>query len=225
MKIVSSLAFSLTALIFFSAALLAQGEAQGKKINEKSEKHEPAAKGMQVVVMKTSLGTIKIELNAEKAPITVQNFLKYVDEKYYDSTVFHRVIKNFMIQGGGFQAGKPIRQKRTHSPIKNESDNGLKNLTGTIAMARTQDPNSATSQFFINVADNNSLNRGVGDPNGYAVFGKVIEGMDVVEKIRSVKTGAAPAKALAGDQEIETTFQDVPETQVIVESVRRAGKK
>jgi len=181
-------------------------------------------KGNPVVVMKTSMGTIKIELFQDKAPITVKNFLSYVDEKFYDNTVFHRVIDNFMIQGGGFTATDPIKQKRTKNPIKNESDNGLKNERGTLAMARTPDPNSATSQFFINVVDNAFLNRSDRDA-GYAVFGKVIEGMDVVDKIRKVKTGKLPAIALNGNQEINTTFQDVPLNKVVIESIRRVNPK
>jgi peptidyl-prolyl cis-trans isomerase A (cyclophilin A) len=208
------------ALILLISLSTAQEKQSAKKFdNPKSEKGNP------VVIMKTSLGTIKIELFRDKAPISVKNFLSYVDEKYYDNTVFHRVIKGFMIQGGGFMAVDPIKQKPTKAPIKNESDNGLKNDRGTIAMARTQDPNSATSQFFINVVDNNSLNRGAADPNGYAVFGKVIEGMDIVDKIRDVMTGNLPAIARSGEQEMKTTFQNVPLTKVVVESVRRADVK
>jgi cyclophilin family peptidyl-prolyl cis-trans isomerase len=189
----------------------------------KQETQSKLKKGNPVVIMKTSMGTIKIELFMDKAPISVKNFLNYVDEKYYDNTVFHRVIKGFMIQGGGFATGDPIKQKKTKAPIKNESDNGLKNDRGTLAMARTPEPNSATSQFFINVVDNAFLNKGA--DAGYAVFGKVIEGMDVVDKIRAVKTGNQPAIALSGDNEMKTTFQDVPMTKVIVESVRREAQK
>ena len=179
-----------------------------------------------VVEIKTSLGTIKVELFQDKAPITVKNFLSYVDEKFYDGTVFHRVIKDFMIQCGGFDSTDPIRQKRTKSPIKNEADNGLKNDRGTLAMARTGDPNSATSQFFINVVNNDGLNRPRPDGHGYAVFGKVIEGMDVVDKIRAVKTGTSTAIARGpGDQEERTSFKDVPVTKVVIESVRRVEPK
>ena len=144
-----------------------------------------------VVVLETSMGNIKIELFADKAPITVKNFIDYVDSKHYDGTIFHRVMgkensgKDFMIQGGGFQPG--LVEKQTKAPIKNEAGNGVKNERGTIAMARTDDPDSATSQFFINVADNSFLNRAGGNP-GYAAFGKVIEGMDVVDKIKAVPT-------------------------------------
>jgi len=151
------------------------------------EKTEVAAASK--VRLKTNKGDIVIELNAEKAPITVKNFLMYVSGKHYDGTVFHRVIDGFMIQGGGMALdGGRLVEKRTGAGIKNESNNGLKNDTGTIAMARTPDPDSATAQFFINVADNDSLNFPTG--GGYAVFGKVIEGMDVVNAIKGVKTGS-----------------------------------
>ena len=160
-----------------------------------------------VVFMKTSLGTLKIELFQDKAPISVKNFLSYVDDKFYSNTVFHRVMKNFMIQGGGFVASTPIKQKKVKAPIVNESTNGLKNERGTIAMARTPDPNSATSQFFINVTDNGMLNRRENDA-GYAVFGKVIEGMEVVHKIEKVQTGN------------RGMHQDVPVEPVIIQSMR-----
>jgi peptidyl-prolyl cis-trans isomerase A (cyclophilin A) len=158
-----------------------------------------------VVLMKTSLGNIKIELFQKKAPITVQNFLSYVKDGFYRDTIFHRVISGFMVQGGGFTADLKI--KRAGPPIKNESSNGLKNDRGTIAMARTPNPDSATSQFFINVANNDSLNRPLPDGYGYAVFGRVIEGMDVVNKIAAVKTG------------MRMDFQDVPQTSVVIKSV------
>ena len=178
-----------------------------------------------VVVMITSMGTIKIELNPSKAPVTVKNFLSYIDDRYYDSTVFHRVISTFMIQGGGFKAGSPIREKETKPPIVNEASNGLSNLRGTIAMARTNDPNSATSQFFINVQDNGNLDKGKADPNGYCVFGKVIAGMDVVDKIKEVPTGNSPGIARYGGKEVPQPFQDVPQTPVVILSVRRADAK
>src|SRR5512140_2953421 len=141
-----------------------------------------------MVLVSTSMGDIKIELNAEKAPETVKNFLGYVNDKFYDGTVFHRVIPNFMIQGGGFD--KDMNQKPTKAPIKNEAGNGLKNDTGTLAMARTGVVDSATAQFFINVKDNDFLNHKDDSPGGfgYAVFGKVVEGMDVVRKIEQVAT-------------------------------------
>jgi cyclophilin family peptidyl-prolyl cis-trans isomerase len=159
----------------------------------------------QVVVIETTMGNIKAELYPDKAPVTVENFLGYVDDKFYDGTIFHRVIDGFMIQGGGLTP--EMREKGTRKPIKNEAGNGLKNERGTLAMARTNDPNSATAQFYINVKDNKGLDRD-GDPNGvgYAVFGKVIGGMEVVDKIKAVKTGA----------------QDVPVETVVIKSVRRA---
>ncbi len=143
-----------------------------------------------VVLLKTNKGDIKIELNAEKAPISVKNFLQYVNEGHYDHTIFHRVIDGFMIQGGGFTAD--MKQKPTHAPIQNEADNGLLNKRGTIAMARTSDVNSASAQFFINVSDNSFLDFKGKNPRdyGYAVFGKVIEGMDTIDKIKNAKTGS-----------------------------------
>lgn len=162
-----------------------------------------------VVVMETSEGTIKIELYPDKAPKTVANFLKYAEDKHYDGTIFHRVIGNFMIQGGGFNPD--MSEKDTRAPIPLEVGKGLSNTRGTIAMARTNDPNSATSQFFINVEDNA---RGL-DPRpgseGYAVFGKVTEGMDVVDKIKKVETGN------------KGFHQDVPLKPVTIKSVRKEG--
>lgn len=145
------------------------------------------------VLLQTSMGDIIIELNPDKAPITVENFLTYVNENAYDKTVFHRVIDDFMIQGGGFTSDG--KKKETHEPIKLESNNGLKNEKGTIAMARTMVPNSATNEFFINLNDNVFLNQGVRD-EGYAVFGKVVEGMDIVDKIGKTPTdsGDRPIK-------------------------------
>jgi peptidyl-prolyl cis-trans isomerase A (cyclophilin A)/peptidyl-prolyl cis-trans isomerase B (cyclophilin B) len=161
------------------------------------------------VEMKTSLGTIMIELDAEKAPATVANFLQYVKDRHYDGTLFHRVIPGFMIQGGGFDTD--FRQKPTRAPIKNEAANGLRNDVGTIAMARTADPHSATAQFFINVADNASLNFRFPTPEGYGytVFGKVTKGMDVVQRIVKVQTGPGPAP-----------HRDVPVKPVVIESAR-----
>jgi peptidyl-prolyl cis-trans isomerase A (cyclophilin A) len=161
-----------------------------------------------IVVLDTSAGEITIELDREKAPITVDNFLKYVDDKYYDGLIFHRVISGFMIQGGGFDA--QLQEKGgVRAPIQNESRNGLSNTRGTIAMARTNNPNSATCQFFINHADNLPLNTYGG---GYAVFGKVIEGMDVVDKIAQGRTTTR-----AG-------MKDVPVEPVIIKSARRKAK-
>ena len=174
------------------------------------------------VILSTNHGNITIELNADKAPITVKNFLKYVDSKFYDETVFHRVINNFMIQGGGFADGDPPSQKPTNPPIVNEGKKaGLKNTRGTISMARTNDPNSATSQFFINVADNSNLDPGGNIPDGYAVFGKVIEGMDVVDKIKVVETGVSEIKTSVGLR----PMSDVPKKKVIIKSIVREKKK
>jgi peptidyl-prolyl cis-trans isomerase B (cyclophilin B) len=150
---------------------------------------ETTMSDMPVVQLETSMGEITIELNEEKAPKTVENFLNYVNSGHYEGTIFHRVIDGFMIQGGGMDA--QMNEKKTNAPIENEADNGLKNDKGTIAMARTQDPHSATSQFFINVKDNDFLNHSGKNMQGwgYTVFGKVTDGMDVIEKMRSVATG------------------------------------
>lgn len=157
------------------------------------------------VRLHTSFGAITLELDAEKAPETVKNFLAYVQAGHYDNTIFHRVIDGFMIQGGGFEPG--MNQKPTGEPVRNEADNGLKNRAGTIAMARTQQPHSATAQFFINVADNEFLDHRAPDIQGwgYCVFGAVTEGMDVVDRIRSVKTGS------------KGFHQDVPVEDVVIE--------
>lgn len=143
-----------------------------------------------MIKLETNLGDITIELDSEKAPLTAKNFLEYVNSGYYDNTVFHRVIDGFMIQGGGFEPG--MKQKPTRAPIQNEAANGLKNEKYTISMARTSDVHSATAQFFINVADNASLNHTSSTPGGfgYCVFGRVVDGKDVVDKIRKVKTGS-----------------------------------
>jgi len=142
-----------------------------------------------MIKLSTSMGEITLELDAEDAPITVENFLSYVDSGHYDNTIFHRVIPGFVIQGGGMASG--MQEKGTGTPIQNEADNGLKNLTGAICMARTNDPHSATSQFFINLKDNNFLDHTEKTESGwgYAVFGRVVSGMDVVEKIAAVETG------------------------------------
>ncbi len=148
------------------------------------------AKKNPIVLFKTNMGDFKIELYPEKAPVTVQNFLDYVSDGHYNHTIWHRIIDGFMVQGGGFD--KNFEQKPTKKAIKNEADNGLKNDRGTVAMARTSDVNSATSQFFINLVNNEFLNFKAKTPHeyGYCVFGKVIDGMDVVDKMRKVKTGA-----------------------------------
>lgn len=163
-----------------------------------------------VVAMATSVGTVRIELDAQKAPITTENFLAYVKDGFYDGLIFHRVIAGFMIQGGGFDA--QMKQKPAREPIKNEAANGLKNLRGSIAMARTAVVDSATSQFFINVSDNDFLDHknNSADGFGYAVFGQVIEGMDVVQKIEKVRTGS------------RGLYQDVPVEPIVIHSVRIA---
>ena len=160
------------------------------------------------VKLDTSQGTIVVELNAEKAPKTVENFVQYARDGFYKATIFHRVISNFMIQGGGFTPD--FQQKPTRPPIPNEAKNGLKNIRGTIAMARTGDPHSATAQFFINVKDNPSLDYPGQDGWGYTVFGQVVEGMDVVDKIRRLPTGSGGP---------DNRFQDVPKIPVVIQSV------
>ena len=171
------------------------------------------------VRLKTGMGDIVLELNREKAPITVQNFLSYVQKGHYDGTVFHRVINGFMIQGGGFALtdGKLV-EKPTGQGIKNESANGLNNARGTIAMARTADPNSATAQFFINVVDNRMLD--YPSNGGYAVFGKVTEGMEVVDKIKAVATGTSTLSMLhpATGQALQSPAGDVPQQPVVIHS-------
>ena len=148
-----------------------------------------AAEGIKRVKITTSLGVIEVELAPKEAPATVENFTKYVKDGFYNGTIFHRVIEGFMIQGGGFETG--LNKKDTRDPIENEADNGLQNLVGTLAMARTNDPHSATAQFFINTADNQFLNHTDKSPRGwgYAVFGKVSSGMEVVRQIEGVQTG------------------------------------
>lgn len=159
-----------------------------------------------MIKLNTNFGTITLKLDADKAPATVENFTNYVKDGFYNGTIFHRVINGFMIQGGGMEPG--MKEKSTRAPIKNEADNGLSNETGTIAMARTNDPHSASAQFFINVSNNTFLDHRAPTPEGwgYAVFGKVVDGMDVVERIKTVATGNAGF------------HQDVPVEDVIIES-------
>ncbi len=175
------------AVLFASAVLAVDARAEGPKVK-----------------IETSHGEIIVELNPEKAPISVANFLQYVNDKFYDGTVFHRVIKGFMIQGGGFTAD--LKQKPTRPPIKLEARNGLSNLKGTIAMARTMQQDSATAQFFLNHVDNPNLDAHGG---GYAVFGKVVSGMDVVEKIAAVATST------------QSGMRDVPAAAVTIKSIRK----
>lgn len=157
------------------------------------------------VILDTSAGKITIELYADKSPITVKNFLQYVDDKHYDGTIFHRVIADFMIQGGGFEPG--LKQKKTREAIKNESGNGVRNERGFIAMARTKELDSATCQFYINVVENKGL-----DSASYCAFGKVIDGMDVVDAIRRVDTG------------VQNGMKDVPVKDVVIKTARRVTK-
>jgi cyclophilin family peptidyl-prolyl cis-trans isomerase len=167
-----------------------------------------------LVVIETTHGTIKVELFEDKSPVTVKNFLGYVDDKHYDNTIFHRVIEGFMTQGGGVSADR--KEKKTKPPIVNEAGNMVSNKRGTLAMARTNDPDSATAQFFINLADNTNLDRKGNTPReaGYAVFGQVIEGMDVVDKIAKVEKGTN-----------ERGEKAVPKEDVIIKSIRRVEKK
>jgi peptidyl-prolyl cis-trans isomerase B (cyclophilin B) len=174
-----------------------------------TDANKKGEKKMTTVIMETSMGTIEIELNGEKAPKTTENFLKYVDSKHYDGTIFHRVIDNFMIQGGGMK--EDMSEKKSGEPIKNEANNGLKNEIGTLAMARTNAPHSATAQFFINVSDNTFLNH-TGETDrgwGYAVFGKVTSGMDVVNKIKGVATTT------------KGFHENVPTSPIVIKSVKR----
>ncbi|AJE02081.1 peptidylprolyl isomerase [Geobacter pickeringii] len=169
---------------------------------------DAAEKGKNpVVLMETTLGNVKIELNQEKAPASVKNFLEYAKAGFYNGTIFHRVIPGFMVQGGGFTTDR--KQKETRAPIRNEADNGLRNDRGTISMARTANPDSATAQFFINVVNNDGLNRPSPDGYGYAVFGKVIEGMEVVDKIAATPT-----------QRLNMLFANLPVTPVVITAVK-----
>lgn len=195
--------------VFLVAACSAEKPSNESPYVAKLE-NQPTAANIAVVII-TNQGDITLSLNAEKAPISVANFLSYVDSGFYQQTLFHRVINNFMIQGGGFDLA--MKKKTTQSPITNEADNGLVNAVGTIAMARTNAPHSATSQFFINVNDNQSLNHRAKNSAGwgYAVFGKVTEGMDIVNAIKGTATGR-----LNG-------FGDVPNTPIIIERISRVN--
>lgn len=198
MKLTSTAATILTLVVFTLSACSSDTTAPGE-----------SAAG-NVVVITTSLGSLEVELDEEAAPETVKNFLSYVEDEYYDGTIFHRVIKGFMIQGGGFDAS--YKKKPTKAPVKNEADNGLKNNLGTLAMARTNVVDSATSQFFINAADNDFLNhRSTKDAEyGYAVFGKVVSGLDVVKAIESSTTRSRGPG-----------FSNAPVEAVVIESIRK----
>jgi cyclophilin family peptidyl-prolyl cis-trans isomerase len=203
-------------LVAVSLATCAAGRARGDQ-----PEPEPPSKRV-LCAIKTNHGTIKVELDPDKAPLTVKNFLDYVRKKHYDGLVFHRVIADFMIQGGGYKKGlanaandAAIRalEAKTAAPIKNEAANGLSNRRGTLAMARTVQPDSATAQFFINVKDNAFLDRArAHDKVGYCVFGKVVAGMDVIDRIRKARTKSVG------------TFRDVPAVDVVIESIRRVPR-
>jgi len=199
-----------TALLLASSAWAADpAEAPAPKAKDAAPAATAPSTGKNPVVrVKTSLGSFDVELFADKAPATVKNFLAYVDAGYYDGTVFHRVIRDFMIQGGGMT--KDLQPKTTNAPVKNEADNGLKNTLGMVSMARTSAPDSATSQFFVNTKDNAFLDHRGKTPSGwgYAVFGKVVSGLDVVRKIEAVEIGSKGG------------MQDVPKTPVVIESVK-----
>ena len=195
-----------SALLTFSTLLIFLSSCSDNNTVNEIDKHKE--KPMTQVTIETSLGDIKLELNDEKAPVTVENFKTIANSGYYEGTIFHRVINGFMIQGGGLTSDMNNKSSDT-SPIQNEANNGLPNDRGTIAMARTMDPHSATSQFFINHKDNGFLNH-TGETSqgwGYAVFGKVTEGMEVVDKIADVPTGSSGA------------YQDVPEEVITIESI------
>ena len=183
---------------------------QAKKEAMEKKKEPELLTGKHVVIMETTKGTVKMELDADKAPKTVENFLGYVGRRFYDGTIFHRVVKRFMVQGGGLTFD--LKRKMTRQSIENESDNGLKNVKGALSMARGKDPQSATSQFFINLRNSSSLDFGnpKGDGTGYCVFGKVVEGMEVVEEIGKVKTAEVRSR------------KNVPVVPVFIKSIRRA---
>ncbi len=203
----SGLAITLMGCLLTATTVGFAAEGISSSENNNTTREESTVSNPKVELV-TSQGNIVLELNAEKAPKTVENFLSYVEKGFYDGTIFHRVIKNFMIQGGGFTA--EMEQKPTEAPIQNEANNGLKNHEGTIAMARTRDPHSATAQFFINAKDNAFLNFSGENMAGwgYAVFGKVVEGMDIVKAIEGVKTGQ------------NGMHQDVPVEPIVIESAK-----
>jgi peptidyl-prolyl cis-trans isomerase B (cyclophilin B) len=208
--------FCLLALAAFAAGCEEPKPSSGKGAAVASAPaKQHSFKSNPTVVMETSLGTIKIELFADRAPGTVDNFVQYVDEKFYDNTIFHRVVPDFMAQGGGFTVG--LEEKPTHGMIKNESFNGVSNKRGTLAMARTKAPDSASAQFFINVKDNLFLDKAnAQDGVGYCVFGHVTQGMDVVDKIVAVRTSRATAISKGRDAPMD----NVPSQKVIIKSVR-----
>lgn len=195
--------------LFAAAVVAVSGTGAAEETNAPPAEAPPKEGSNPMVIVQTSKGDITLELYAKQAPETVRNFLQYVDDKHYDGTIFHRVISGFMVQGGGFTPD--MTQKPTRAPIKNEAGNGLKNERGTVAMARTSDPDSATSQFFINVVDNGFLNRAESqDGVGYCVFGRVAKGQEVVDAIRAVRTGR------------QGYMGDVPVEPVVIRAIVRA---
>jgi len=216
---------NLASALVFAACLATAGFAQNDGTDSAAPRTAPppsaATPERAWVLMDTSKGLIVIELDGKRAPISVENFLSYVRKGYYDGTIFHRVKPEFMIQGGGFDTKGT--QKETDPPIKNEYGNGLKNTVGTIAMARTQNPDSATSQFFINVVDNPFLD-GQGGGAGYAVFGKVIGGMNAVNAIRAEPTGTRTLMMRGGNSLMARPNEDVPLELVVIKSVREASE-
>ena len=218
-------------LLILSASLLllsCKGEPNENKSDDNDSVDHNSVDVSSKIVIETNMGEIKVELHPETAPITVANFLDYVDQKYFDGTIFHRVMSNFMIQGGGFELKNDVpTEKETGDGIQNESARTKKNLRGTLAMARTSDPHSATAQFFINVVDNPSLDHpDTNDGYGYAVFGEVIEGMEVVNKIKMVEVGTGYLNSLRPDGRVASgPHQNVPLIDpVVIKSIRREPK-
>ena len=218
-------------LLILSASLLllsCKGEPNENKSDDNDSVDHNSVDISSKIVIETNMGEIKVELHPETAPITVANFLDYVDQKHFDGTIFHRVMSNFMIQGGGFELKNDVpTEKETGDGIQNESARTKKNLRGTLAMARTSDPHSATAQFFINVVDNPSLDHpDTTDGHGYAVFGEVIDGMEVVKKIKMVEVGTGYLNSLRPDGRVASgPHQNVPLIDpVVIKSIRREPK-
>ena len=220
MKLRKFLFSSLFSTLLFSSC---QPNKKGTEAPSKTVTEEASPASGDLVIIETSMGTIKARLHGDTAPITTKNFLSYVDEKFYDETIFHRVIPNFMVQGGGFAlADSTPKEKITRDPIRNESPKSRKNLRGTLAMARTPDPHSASAQFFINVVDNAMLDHPNSQGEGYAVFGEVIEGMEIADKIVAVPTFETPLLAENNGRWIVNLSQNVPIDPVFIKSIRRA---
>jgi len=220
----STLIVSALSIFVLAGSVLAQGGAPAAPSPQPAGEAKPAENTDKLVYVKvsTSMGDIVIELNETKAPISVKNFLDYADKGHYNGTIFHRVIGDFMIQGGGHTPDG--KEKQTGDPIRNESQNGLKNARGTIAMARKQDPNSATAQFYINVNDNSALDAGRSSTGnaGYAVFGRVVEGMGVVDKIKAVETNKRAKGASGGASLVNPDkMPDQPLQDVLINTIAR----